>query len=80
MFMGWKGLGLAAELNIGNNLGHASARPFEALAKRANWLGIAFGIKQLRSSDAGYRVPLTTTEAECDDPVVLYKVRLSSCL
>ena len=40
MFMGWKGLGLAAELNIGNNLEHASASPFEALAKRANWLGV----------------------------------------
>ena len=40
MFMGWKGLGFAAELNIGNHLEHASASPFEALAKRANWLGV----------------------------------------
>ena len=40
LFKGWNGLGLAAELNVENNGVHASAKPFEALAERANRLGM----------------------------------------
>ena len=35
-----RGLGFAAEPNTGTNGVHASASPFEALAERANWLGM----------------------------------------
>ena len=35
----WKGLGLSAAPNVGDNGVHASASPFEALAERMNWLG-----------------------------------------
>ena len=34
----WKGLGLAAEPDTGDNGVHASASPFEGLAERMNWL------------------------------------------
>ena len=37
----WKGLGLAAEPDTGDNGVHASASPFEGLAERMNWLGVA---------------------------------------
>merc|ERR1712050_696263 len=40
IFKGWKDLDLSDEPNTGNNGVHASASPFEALAERANWLGV----------------------------------------
>jgi nucleoside diphosphate kinase len=78
VFKGWKGLGLAAEPNTGNNGVHASASPFEALAERANWLGMplesdSFGRAMLASG-----VPLTTIKAWCDDPAVPYQGKAQS--
>ena len=79
VFKGWKGLGLAAEPNTENNGVHASASPFEALAERANWLGMPFGVRQLRSSDAGHRsATLTTIKAWCDDPAVPHQNKAQS--
>jgi nucleoside diphosphate kinase len=37
----WEKLGLAAPCNTGDNAVHASASPFEGLAERTNWLGVA---------------------------------------
>ena len=37
----WKNLGLTAAPNVGDNGVHASASPFEAMAERMNWLGVA---------------------------------------
>jgi len=37
----WRELGLPREPDVGENVVHASASPFEALAERANWLGLA---------------------------------------
>jgi len=37
----WQELGLATEPNVGDNGVHASASPFEAMAERNNWLGVA---------------------------------------
>ena len=63
MFMGWKRLGLAAELNFGTT-----------------WSTLPPACLRLwPSSPIGSR-NLTAIEAECDDPVVLYQMRLSSCL
>ena len=48
---------------------HASAKPFEALAERANWLGVLLESDSFGRAMLATRVPLTTTKAECDDPV-----------
>jgi len=37
----YKKLGLSTKPNTGDNGVHASASPFEALAERMNWLGVA---------------------------------------
>lgn len=37
----WEFLGLQAQPNVGDNGVHASASPFEALAEKTNWLGVA---------------------------------------
>ena len=37
----WKGLGLKAPCNGGDNAVHASASPLEGMAERTNWLGVA---------------------------------------
>ena len=37
----WEKLGLKAPCNGGDNAVHASASPFEGLAERTNWLGVA---------------------------------------
>jgi nucleoside diphosphate kinase len=41
IFKDWKTLGLSNVPNTGENGVHASASPFEALAERSNWLGVA---------------------------------------
>ena len=70
VFKGWKGLGLAAEPNTGNNRVHASASPFEALAERANWLGGPLGSDSFFRAMLASMLPLTTIKAWCDDPAV----------
>lgn len=37
----WEALGLSSQPNVGENGVHASASPFEALAERMNWTGVA---------------------------------------
>merc|ERR1719433_314434 len=72
IFRDWKNLELTSEPNTGNNGLHASASPFEALAERANWLGVPlsqdfFGRAMLASG-----VPLATIKAWCEDPAVMF--------
>ena len=40
IYENWESLGLGSQPNVGDNGVHASASPFEALAERANWLGV----------------------------------------
>ena len=40
----YKALGLTSKPNTGDNGVHASASPFEAMAERANWLGMCEGL------------------------------------
>ena len=66
----WKGLGLKAPCNGGDNAVHASASPFEGLAERTNWLAVPiaddpFGKKLL---DAG--ISEATLKAWTVDPRV----------
>jgi len=68
----WEFLGLQAQPNVGDNGVHASASPFEALAEKTNWLGVAvaddaFGAALL---DAG--VSAKTIESWSVDPQVEY--------
>jgi nucleoside diphosphate kinase len=68
----WKALGLAKEPNVGDNGVHASASPFEALAERNNWLGIAidkdhYGQQMLKAG-----ISADTIKAWSVDPQVTY--------
>ena len=63
VFKGWKGLSLAAELNTEN---------YEALAKRANWLGMLLESDSFSRAMLAAGVPLTTIKV-CDDPDVPYQ-------
>ena len=78
VFKGWNRLGLAAELNVENKGVHASAGPFEALAERANWLGVPLESDNFGRAMAGYRGAFDHDRG--GDPVVPYQIRLSSCL
>ncbi len=40
IYENWEQLGLPGQPNVGDNGVHASASPFEAMAERANWLGV----------------------------------------
>lgn len=78
IFRKWKALGLTSEPNTGNNGLHASASPFEAMAERANWLGVplskdAFGRAMLASG-----VPRNTIIAWCKDPAVKFEGKAQS--
>ena len=77
VFKGWKGLVFAAELNVEHNGAHASARPVEALAERANWFGMPWESDSFGRALLATGLPLTTIKAECDDPVVPDQIRLS---
>ncbi len=72
VFSQWKQLGLKTVPDVGDNGVHASASPFEALAEKANWLGLsikedAFGKELIKAG-----IPLKTIEAWCRDPQVLF--------
>jgi len=74
MFMAnWEAYGLAYAPNVGDNAVHASASPFESLAERMNWLGMAadsddFGKLVLSVLDA------PTLDEWSKDPAVTYGV------
>ena len=78
VFKGWQGVGLAAEPNTGNNGVHASASPFEALAERANRLGMTLESDSFGQAMLAAGVPLTTIKAWCDDPAVPYQGKAQS--
>ena len=78
IFSQWKGLGLAAEPNVGDNGVHASASPFEALAERLNWMsatleGDAFGKAMLASG-----IPKDTIMEWTKDPQVPFEGKKAS--
>mmetsp|Transcript_122281 Transcript_122281/g.351274 ORF Transcript_122281/g.351274 Transcript_122281/m.351274 type:complete len:396 (+) Transcript_122281:65-1252(+) len=74
----WQALGLQAEPNTGNNGMHASASPFEALAERANWLGMPLEADFYGKAMLSLAIPLATMKAWCDDPAVQYDGRRQS--
>merc|ERR1712136_270642 len=78
VFKGWKGLGLDSEPNTGNNAVHASASPFEALAERANWLGMPLETDRYGRAMLASGVPLATIQAWCDDPAVPFEGKKQS--
>ena len=78
VFKGWKGLGLETEPNTGNNAVHASASPFEALAERANWLGMPLETDRYGRAMLASGVPLATIQAWCDDPAVPFEGKKQS--
>merc|ERR1712060_82047 len=73
IFRGWKNLELTSEPNTGNNGLHASASPFEALAERANWLGIPLTQDYFGKAMLASGVPLASIKAWCDDPAVNFQ-------
>jgi len=72
IFKSWQDLDLSAEPNTGNNGLHASASPFEALAERANWMGVPIQKDYFGRAMLALGVPLATIKAWCDDPAVMF--------
>jgi len=66
----WEELGLASEPNVGDNGVHASASPFEAMAERNNWLGVALKDDVFSSAMLAAGVPEETIAAWTKDPQV----------
>eukprot|EP00927_Polykrikos_kofoidii_P021607 TRINITY_DN2039_c0_g1_i3.p1 TRINITY_DN2039_c0_g1~~TRINITY_DN2039_c0_g1_i3.p1 ORF type:complete len:409 (+),score=78.93 TRINITY_DN2039_c0_g1_i3:68-1228(+) len=72
IFQRWTYLGLSSVPDTGDNGVHASASPFEAMAERANWLGVpvskdVFGRAMLSSG-----VPHPVLCDWCNDPTVSF--------
>lgn len=72
IYQRWTHLGLSSVPDTGDNGVHASASPFEAMAERANWLGVpvskdAFGRAMLSSG-----VQHHTVCDWCNDPTVSF--------
>jgi len=68
----WKGLGLKAPCNGGDNAVHASASPFEGLAERTNWLGVAIADDAFGKVLLGAGIPEETIKKWSSDPQVTY--------
>lgn len=68
----WKALGLPAEPNMTENGVHASASPFEGLAERMNWLGVAPEADPFGRALVHAGVSAETIRAWVNDPVVTY--------
>jgi len=68
----WKGLGLKAPCNGGDNAVHASASPFEGLAERTNWLGIAIADDPFGKALLAAGIPEATIKKWSSDPQVKY--------
>ena len=66
----WQELGLASEPNVGDNGVHASASPFEAMAERNNWLGVALAEDSFAAAMLAAGVPEATIAAWTKDPQV----------
>uniref|UniRef100_A0A7S3X5Z4 Nucleoside-diphosphate kinase n=1 Tax=Strombidinopsis acuminata TaxID=141414 RepID=A0A7S3X5Z4_9SPIT len=78
IFKNWKDLSLDSEPNTGNNGLHASASPFEALAERANWLGVSIEADYFGKALLSLGIPMGTIKAWCDDPAVLFQGKKQS--
>ena len=76
----WKGLGLKAPCNGGDNAVHASASPFEGLAERTNWLAVPIADDPFGKAllDAG--VPEATIKKWSSDPQVKYDEETAKAL
>lgn len=68
----WQELGLETEPNTGDNGVHASASPFEGLAEKMNWLGVALDADPFGAALLKAGVPAETISAWSVDPVVPY--------
>ena len=74
----WRSLGLAKCPDTGDNGVHASASPFEALAERANWLGVPISEDSYGRALLAAGVPLATIEHWCADPPVSFEGKTQS--
>ena len=64
----WETLGLPGQPNVGDNGVHASASPFEALAERANWLGVDPDDDDFAKGMMAAGISKQTISAWSDDP------------
>jgi nucleoside diphosphate kinase len=78
IFSQWKGLGLAAEPNVGDNGVHASASPFEALAERLNWMGATLEDDPFGKAMLASGIPKDTIMAWTKDPQVPFEGKKAS--
>eukprot|EP00419_Tripos_fusus_P024836 CAMPEP_0172707794 /NCGR_PEP_ID=MMETSP1074-20121228/50182_1 /TAXON_ID=2916 /ORGANISM="Ceratium fusus, Strain PA161109" /LENGTH=392 /DNA_ID=CAMNT_0013530653 /DNA_START=48 /DNA_END=1226 /DNA_ORIENTATION=- len=78
IFKNWKDLSLDSEPNTGNNGVHASASPLEALAERANWLGVAIEKDYFGKAMLASGIPMGTIKAWCEDPAVSFEGKKQS--
>jgi hypothetical protein len=68
----WEKLGLKAPCNGGDNAVHASASPFEGLAERTNWLGVAIADAPYGKVLHAAGIPEATINKWSSDPQVTY--------
>lgn len=68
----WEELGLKSAPNVSDNGVHASASPFEGLAEKANWLGLAPSADPFASALLKAGVTAEQLKAWSVDPVVNY--------
>jgi hypothetical protein len=68
----WEKLGLKAPCNGGDNAVHASASPFEGLAERTNWLGVAIADDPFGKVLLAAGIPEATIKKWSSDPQVTY--------
>jgi len=73
IFQDWQALKLSSVPNTGDNGVHASASPFEALAERANWLGVPITGDRYGKALLASGVPLSMVKAWTDDPPVNFE-------
>jgi len=74
----WPQLGLEAPPDTGDNGVHASASPFEALAERVNWVGVAVSDDYFGKALLAAGMPLATIRFWCTNPDVVYEGRKQS--
>jgi len=67
----WQELGLASMPFTGDNGVHASASPFEALAERNNWVGVAIEEDTFGKTMIAAGIPVSTIKDWANDPQVL---------
>jgi len=78
IYSNWKGLGLKACPDTGDNGVHASASPFEAMSERCNWLGADISKDFYGAAAVASGVPLEMLKAWTDDPPVNFEGKKQS--